>query len=142
MNNGIKQPLFSIALLTSVIIGGSSISWAQTKVENQSSKFLILIETTKEGLKLTAEEGCAWKELSFSLKQDKPQGIDQFGMTSFDKIATQDNKLSSFLFVIRKTKDGVSLEGKNGTAWTNLTFNCPSGQCYQYVDFSGMTAKK
>jgi len=140
MYNLEQKTIFRIALLIVLMIGASNALFSQTKAEAEFPKFLILIETTSEGLKLTSQEGCAWKELTFTLNQDKPQAIDQFGMTSLNAdIRTNDH--SNFLFIIKKTKEGISLEGKRGTAWTNLKFSCQQGKCYQLIDFNGMTNK-
>jgi hypothetical protein len=106
------------------------------------SKFLILIQNTDNGLKLKCEEGCAWKELSFSLKDDKFQAVDQYGMTTIDRDKpSDDDKLSNFLFEIQRTKNGISFGGKEGTAWTKLNFSCPDNKCNQYIDQYGMTTK-
>lgn len=142
MSNFKQQTIFKVALLINLIIGASNVALSQTKIETPSSKFLILIETTNERLKLIGLEGAAWKELTFTLKQDQPQAIDQYGMTSLNKNKPKEEKnLPDFLFIIKKTKEGISLEGKEGTAWLNLNFSCPQGKCYQYIDFNGMTTK-
>ncbi|RYG03760.1 MAG: hypothetical protein EOO07_31585 [Chitinophagaceae bacterium] len=47
-----------------------------TAIKKQNFSFLI--ETTKDGLKLTSKGGTAWKELSFSINNDKTQAIDQY----------------------------------------------------------------
>lgn len=142
MNSLKQKSTFIVALLVILRIGASNAAFSQTKVETQSSKFLILVETTDDGLKLTGQQGCAWNELWFTVKQDKPQAIDQYGMTALNKNKpTEDKDLANFLLIIKKTKEGVSLEGKKGTAWSNLNFSCPTGKCYQYIDFNGMTGK-
>lgn len=133
---------FSIKSSAQNAIGATNAPLSQTESMAQSSKFLILIETTNQGLKLTSKEGCAWKELTFTIKQDKSQAIDMFGMTTVNRDnPKEDQSLSDFLFIITKTKEGISLKGKNGTAWTDLSFSCPKGQCHQYIDFNGMTAE-
>ena len=54
-------------ILVAVMCFGKSVS-AQTESVLETSKFLLLIENTKDGIKLTSRKGCAFKELSFSLK--------------------------------------------------------------------------
>jgi hypothetical protein len=133
---------FNIAYFMLFILGFSNAAFSQTKMETASPKFLILIETTSEGLKLTSVEGCAWKELTFAINQDKPQAIDDYGMTSLNTDKFTDNKsASNFYFTIMKTKDGITLEGRKGTAWTKLSFSCDGGRCYQYIDVNGMITK-
>ncbi len=108
-----------------------------------SHKFLIFIQTTDNGLKLTCEEGCAWKDLSFSLIENKFQAVDQNGMTSIDRVKPIiDEKLSNFLFSIQRTDNGINLEGKEGTSWTMLNFTCADNLCNQYIDQDGMTKKE
>ena len=133
-----------IALLVVLIAATTFPTFSQTNSEVKSSKFLILVETTSDGLKLSSNEGCAWKELAFTLTTDNSQAIDQYGMTSLINRAnpSEDKNLDNFLIIIKKTKNGISLEGKEGTAWVNLSFSCPQGKCYQYIDFKGMTAKQ
>jgi hypothetical protein len=45
----------------------------------------------------------------------------------------------TFLFLINKTKDGLTFEGVKGTAWKSLSFSCPNGRCHQFIDQNGMT---
>ena len=117
-------------------------AYTQYEVAPPYSKFLILVETTDDGIKLTCEEGCAWKGLSFTLARYNPQAIDQNGMSSLSREKTlPDSTLANFLFTIQKTNDGVSFEGSEGTAWINLSFTCPKTGCHQYIDQNGMTSK-
>ncbi|MEQ8364639.1 MAG: hypothetical protein RH948_17330 [Cyclobacteriaceae bacterium] len=107
------------------------------------TEFLILITGTDDGLQLVCKEGCAWKELSFSLKNGKYQLIDQYGMTSVGKKEpSQDKLIANFLLRVQKNKGGIHLEGKKGTSWTVLNFSCLDKNCSQYIDQDGMTSKK
>ena len=142
MNNFSQKEIFKVAIAIVLIIGTANTAFSQTKIEAPSSNFLILVETIDDGLKLSGQEGCAWKELTFTLNQDKPQAIDQYGMTSSNRRKPVENKnLTNFLFIIKKKKEGISLEGKEGTAWLTLNFSCPNGKCSQYIDFNGMSVK-
>jgi hypothetical protein len=137
-----QKTIIKIVLFMSFILGSFNLAFSQSVIKNESPRFLILIQTTKDGLKLTGQEGCAWKELTFTINQDNPQAIDQFGMTTLKRDqAEKDKNLSHFLFLVQKTQEGISLEGKEGTAWKKLNFSCPDKTCYQYIDFSGMTKK-
>ena len=117
---------------------------AFSKIDNSTSTqfadFILLMQNTEDGLKLKCERGCAWKELSFSLRNDQFQTIDQYGMSSLDRTesSTQDHDLSSFLINIRKTENGIDLEGREGTNWRKLSFHCPNKKCHQYIDRDGM----
>ena len=128
-------------ILVAVMCFSISIN-AQTESVLEASKFLLLIENTKDGIKLTSSKGCAFKELSFSLKKGQTQEIDQFGMRDANdevKVAKDDN-LASFRFKITKVSDGsgldVVLEGIEGTSWKRLSFTIPRGS--QLIDANGM----
>ena len=143
MNNSKQKAFFKFSLIIAFIIGASNLVFSHGKIGTKTSKFLILVETTEDGVKLTSQEGCAWKELTFTLNIEKPQAVDQFGMASLNQDKpTEDKSLANFLFTIKKTKDGISLDGKGGTAWTKLNFGCDKGKCYQYIDFNGMVPRK
>jgi len=143
MNQTIQSAFFRIALAFILIHGSATFAFSQTQIEAPVSGFLILVETTDNGLKLTCEEGCAWGELSFSLNGYRRQAIDQYGMTSLkrDQPAKSD-RLSNFLFTVKKTKEGLKFEGKEGTAWSELSFNCPDNICYQHIDQEGMARRE
>ena len=126
-----------------LIILGIFLSLTAFSVDDTSSsesEFLILISDTDDGLQLVCEEGCAWKELSFSLDQGKQQFIDQYGMTSLGR-PSQNDMASNFLLSIQKTEGELHLESRKGTSWTQLNFSC-SANCIQYIDQHGMTAKE
>lgn len=131
------------------IIGVVTLVFSLTSFSNfenlpttNDSKFLIRIQSNDSGLKLKCETGCAWKELSFSLKDNKFQAVDQYGMTRVDRHKpSNDDKLANFLFVVQRTQDTINLEGKEGTAWTKLNFSCKDTECNQYIDQNGMTKK-
>ena len=131
-------------ILVAVICFGKFAN-AQTESVFEASNFLLLIENTKDGIKLTSGKGCAFKELSFSLKKGQTQEIDQFGMRNAnDKVrVVNDENLASFRFSITKRNDGpaldVAFEGIEGTTWTKLSFSVPRGS--QLIDQNGMLEK-
>ena len=80
--------------------------------------FKIIVEKTDSGIKLQAAEGCAWIDLSFSYNTDKPQAINEYGMTNLNKTSSEkEPNLADFLFTISKTENGIALKGIEGTAW-------------------------
>ncbi|WP_196889464.1 hypothetical protein [Aureivirga sp. CE67] len=113
---------------------------AQKTVEIPSyKKFKISIEKTENGLKMKSLEGTAWIDLSFSLKNDKPQAIDEFGMTSLkDTKPKESQDLANFKFTISKTDEGVTLKGLEGTAWKELSFSILDNE-KKIIDQNGMT---
>jgi len=132
--------IFRIALSVVLVIVLSLNLYPQNDTGTDESEFLILVETTDDGIKLTSEEGCAWKNLSFTLKINEKQFVDQYGMTSLNRDKpVEDNSLANFLFSVVRTEDGLSFEGKEGTTWKKLSFSCQGGKCHQYIDQNGMT---
>jgi hypothetical protein len=128
-----------ITLLSIVLLCSSVLVLSQTKTTPEVNKFLILIETTDNGFKLTGIEGCAFKEISFSYTSHKNQAVSQYGMVkSLKNNQSKENDAIDFLFKIDKTSDGVTLEGITGTAWKNLSFSCQNGSCHQYINQNGI----
>jgi len=74
-----------------------------------------VIESTNNGLKIIGQKGTAFKELSFTIKENIPQRIDAFGMTSEEtKLIGNDKNLADFEFTIEKTTKEFVLVGKKG----------------------------
>lgn len=112
---------------------------AQEQSSTDLKEFKITIEKTDIGLKMQGLKGSAWVDLSFSLANDKPQAIDEYGMTQLDKVSSiKDSKLADYLFTITKTKSGITLTGIEGTAWKELCFTLPKNG-KQTIDQFGMT---
>lgn len=117
----------------------SSESKAQEKISGDLKAFKITIEKTDSGLKMQSDKGSAWIDLSFSFANNKPQTIDEFGMTQLGKVANnKDPKLADYLFTITKTKDRITLTGIEGTAWKELSFTLQKNG-RQTIDQFGMT---
>ena len=84
--------------------------------------------------------GSAWLDLSFSLNNDRPQAVDEYGMTELKNVSeNKDEKLADFLFTITKTENGIELKGIEGTAWTELKFSLAENK-KQAIDQFGMTS--
>ena len=117
----------------------NSESIAQEQNSNDLKEFKITIERTDNGLKLQSSKGSAWIDLGFSLVINKPQAIDEYGMTELGKVSTnKDPKLADYLFTITKTKDGITLTGIEGAAWKELSFSLQKNG-RQAIDQFGMT---
>lgn len=112
---------------------------AEEKNSTDLKEFKITIEKTDNGLKMQSDKGSAWIDLSISLRNNKLQAIDEYGMTQLGKVATNKNpKLADYLFTITETKDGVTLTGIEGTAWKELSFSLQKNR-RQVIDQFGMT---
>lgn len=61
--------------------GMTQLGNVSTNKDPKLADYLFTITKTKDRITLTGIEGTAWKELSFSLKKNSRQAIDQFGMT-------------------------------------------------------------
>ena len=132
-----------ILLFFQLVIFSIGTALAQDKEQKEISEFLIVVEAEKGSIKLTSNRGCAWKELTFTTKPDKPQAINQYGMTSLDeKNEDKDQKLADFLFTITVSNDGLVLKGFEGTVWTTLTGNCGSPSCKSTIDQNGITVNR
>lgn len=133
-NNFFIKTLIVVSFITS-----SFAVSAQNEDKQDLRDFKIVIENTDTGLKMQSLKGCAWIDLSFSLKNYIPQYIDEYGMTEKDNVsATKDANLADFLIIITKTKDGINLKGVEGTAWTELNFSIANNG-KQTIDQFGMS---
>jgi len=117
----------------------SSTLSAQEQLPEDYKDFKILIERTGNGIKLTNIQGGAWIQLSFNIDNNKPQAIDEYGMTRLDKVSPKkDSNLTDYLFTITKTKDVLFLKGIEGTLWKELTFTLSKNQS-QSINQYGMS---
>lgn len=108
---------------------------------NELSKFQIYVEVTNDGIKLTGKEGCAFKELFFTIGQNRTQAIDQYGMITVERHqSTTEGKLANFLFTVKKTDNGVRFVGIEGVGWSKESFDCTDGNCGEfYIDQNAVT---
>jgi len=83
-----------------------------------------VIESTNNGLKIIGQKGTAFKELSFTIKENIPQRIDAFGMTSEEtKLIGNDKNLQTLNLQLRKQlKNLFLLEKKDSLDKIELWF--------------------
>ncbi len=133
------KKLISNTLIALFILTASSELVAQEKKSDDLKNFKVVVEKTDNGIKMQSVEGSAWIDLSFSINKDRPQAIDEYGMTELNKISSdKDSNLADFLFTITKTENGIVLKGIEGTAWTDLNFSLLENE-KQEIDQFGMT---
>lgn len=133
------ERLLTTTLIALFVMAVSSESIAQDKISPDLKEFKITIEKTDNGIKMQSDKGSAWVDLSFSLTNNKPQAIDEYGMTQLGKVATnKDPNLADYLFTITRTKEGITLTGIEGTAWKELSFSLRENS-RQAIDQFGMT---
>jgi hypothetical protein len=106
---------------------------AQEEKRSAIADFHITIRNTPNGIALTSSKGSAWVTLEFNLPYDKPQAINEYGMT--DPVKGLEN--GSYLFTITRTHSGIKLKGLQGTAWIDLEFTLPPNKA-QSIDQLGM----
>ncbi len=101
--------------------------------------FKFSIQNTEDGVVLKGINGTGWKNLSFTLKNNQTQAVDEYGMT---EVVNQNHEkleeLSDFLFTVTKKENALLLKGIKGSDWTELSFTTNGNQA-QMVDESGMT---
>lgn len=133
------KKLITNTLIAIFILTASSELIAQEKKSDNLNSFKVVVEKTNNGIKMQSVEGSAWVDLSFSISNDRPQAIDEYGMTELNKISSdKDSNLADFLFTITKTENGIVLKGIKGTTWTDLSFSLlKNGK--QAIDQFGMT---
>jgi hypothetical protein len=126
------------SLIVVILLTLSSEIIAQEESSSDLKDFKITIEKADNGLKMHSSEGSAWSDLSFILANDKPQAIDEYGMTQLDKVSSdKDSNHADYLFTITRSKNGISLTGIEGTAWKELSFTLSENE-KQMIDQSGM----
>ena len=132
-----KRP-FSMIFMALFFLTATSELIAQEK-KDELKDFKVIVEKTDNGIKMKSEKGSAWIDLSFSLNNDQPQAVDEYGMTELKNVSeNKDEKLADFLFTIAKTENGIKLKGIEGTAWTELNFSLAENK-KQAIDQFGMT---
>jgi hypothetical protein len=131
---------YRLSLLIAILLIAISFKAMAQETGLKSLKdFKVVVERTDNGIKMKSLKGTAWIDLSFSLKNNKLQAIDEYGMTDLGKVSkNKDSNLADFLFTITKTEKGIELKGIEGTAWTELGFSLPNNK-KQAINQFGMT---
>lgn len=132
--NKVITYIFTLVFLLNL----SSVLIAQEKELSDLKDFKFLIERTEEGIKMQSIRGTAWIDLSFRLKNDKTQAIDEYGMLKLKRFTFfKGSKTLELLFTISKTEHNIILKGIKGTAWTELSFPLSKNEI-QAIDQFGM----
>ena len=134
-----SKKLFSALLLIILCLTTAHELTAQEK-RVELKDFKIVVEKTDNGIKMKSTKGSAWIDLYFSLKDYKPQAVDEYGMTKLNNASSKkDTNLADFLFTIIRTEKGIELRGIEGTAWKELKFSLGDNQKQAFNQF-GMTS--
>jgi len=133
------KTLIASLLIAVFILTASSELIAQEKKLKDSNGFNIVVENTKNGIKMHSTKGSAWIDLSFNLVENQAQMVDEYGMTSLEESSPEKNsKLADFLFTIAKTENTIIIKGIEGIVWKNLSFSLAENR-KQAIDQFGMT---
>ena len=126
-------------LMAVFLLSSCSQPISQEKESTDLKDFKIIVEKTEDGIKMQSVQGSAWIDLSFSLKNNQAQAVDEYGMTDLGKVsAEKDANLADFLFTVTKTDSEIILKGIEGTVWTDLSFTLIENEKQAFDQF-GMT---
>jgi beta-lactamase regulating signal transducer with metallopeptidase domain len=136
---------FTMIPLTIMLIYGFSSKQTKYVLNNKTevfsqNNFNISMKNVSDGVEMTCE-GCAWRELTFSLSNNQIVAVNEYGM-SYDlnkvyKSEKLDNALAEFMFHIQKDDENFILEGIIGTKWVNLKFDVPINNV-KYINQKGI----
>lgn len=106
---------------------------------SSSVPFKITANYENGELYLKCNSGCAWTDLSFTLKDSQnPQFINEMGMTSKKDEQKVNPNLDHFLFSFQKSGTRIKCESMLGTDWDQLDFSCTELSCRAIIDKSGV----
>jgi hypothetical protein len=102
-----------------------------------TSSFSVLVERIPNGWAARCDSGCRWSgaSLSFACRQDCAAVIDANGLVT---VLTPRTEPSAFSIRLEPTAKGVAAEGRAGTTWKTLTWECASSSCPVRLDANGM----
>lgn len=82
-----KARTFGLGALTAVVLLAVAAFQlpAEPPAEGELADFTITVERSDDGVRLTCSEGCAWTELTWTAPADRPQAINEFGMTDAEE---------------------------------------------------------
>ncbi len=143
MKNIINRFICIIFFSIFMIMTASHNGFSQSSNSDDLDPFLILIETTPRGwISLTCKDGCRFVRISYNPRKNRPQGIDNTGMCSdIREMNISNGEFANYFFTITVKDEELYLEGLEGTSWSELTINCPEGNCFQYIDQNGLVVK-
>ncbi|OEK00636.1 hypothetical protein BFP97_03555 [Roseivirga sp. 4D4] len=125
-----NKTLLTLIIFFSIIFGNAS--FAQSSSDTTVGEFEILVTETRKSIELECKSGCAWTDLSFTMKNKyKPYGIDERGMVDInDKDIVKEGELQDFFFTVQTTNKGLKFKGIGGTAWIDLTYSDRKGRAF------------
>ena len=137
-----SQIMIGIMISLFLLAGTSDTLFSKTTGSSDPGEFLIRFETTDKGVRLTAHQGCAFKEVNLTLKDSARKTVDQYGKVSFVRFSTkgiEKEGLADFRIAVMKTENGFYLEGINGTEWREISVNYPEEVEYHFIHQQGIS---
>ncbi len=131
--------MIGILLFAILLLGTSDRLFSQTVSDLE--EFLIRLEKTDKGIRLTGREGCAFKGLDFTLRDSVRRSVDQYGKVTLVRFSTKGipkEGLADFQISLMQTEEGLYLEGIRGTAWEELSLTYPEDANYHFIDQNGI----
>jgi len=127
-----------LTIFLSAIIGNTSFS--QSSANTLVGEFEILVTETEKGIALKCKSGCAWTDLSFTIKNTyKPYGIGELGMLDIkEENKVKQGKLQNFFFTVQKTDKGLKFKGIGGTAWVDLSYSSTIDRVFKLTQEGAM----
>ncbi|WP_435415478.1 M56 family metallopeptidase [Polaribacter aestuariivivens] len=95
------------------------------------SEFNITVEKNDETIILKCTNGCAWTDVSFTLRKNKSQAVDKFGMTGI----SEKSEKSDFKFIMTNNGNELNLKSSKGTAWITLNFSAENNKMAKLDQF-------
>jgi len=106
----------------------------ELKDEKEKNKFEIIVSKTKNGYAMKCNQGCAWKELTFSLAKDEVRYVDASGVSSTE-FTTQLDDLPEFQFKVEEENNLIKLTKLSGSIWEDLGFSIQVNETYKLTNY-------
>lgn len=120
-----------IAIASAVVLGGGSPS------ARSESDFQLTAARTATGWTMQCSRGCDWSQLSLDCRfADCRALVDNAGITTAVRAKPEGR---TFAFVIGRTQSGWTAHGIEGTAWADVSWNCPApSSCRAHLNARGV----
>ena len=80
-----KAKTFGLGVLAAAVVLAVAAFQLPAEPEAELADFTITVERSEDGVRLTCSEGCAWTELTWTAPPDRPQAVNEFGMTDAEE---------------------------------------------------------
>jgi len=129
--------LLAVSLLGFVAAVGSSKTVVRPAPAAEAA-FGMTVTGTPTGWVARCDSGCRWTTLSFRCRTATTTcaaTVDANGVFASDALRPEP---SAFAFRLTRVGTGFTAEGKQGTAWSSLSWYCRSATCGGRIDALGV----